>query len=104
MSNNRFSAGCLNEVLFADETISKVTHDGPVGTIVPITLNDPLYSGPGWHKWQTENIKHSWNRETNVVYVFRIQIHYMYNDNTRVIQQVKFKNSFEYGCLGIKQN
>lgn len=97
---NRTAPGCQREGYFWLETKSYAEAGNPPGVVIMNTFQDPLYEGPGWVKIQNDRIYHEWQQGWTYIRVYRTQIHYMYNVNTKQVAQMKFKNSFAYGCEG----
>ncbi|MDQ1813066.1 hypothetical protein RBA41_07080 [Massilia sp. CCM 9210] len=102
LDKNRFQPGCLGEQIFVESTLQSVILNGqPVGTPVDLELGDPLYNNGEWEKFQTETIQRSTRKGDPYTMAKRIRIHYMYNHVTNQVAQVKFKNSYQFGCEGI---
>lgn len=96
-------AGCLGEQLFMEAVASQVTAgQAPIGSFVPVPITDPAYPGR-WLKYQTSTISNSYPSLQNYKIQQRIIVHYLYNIDTHAVAQMKLKNSYEYGCVGIKK-
>ncbi len=102
MGNNRFTPGCDNEYYFMEDTIARVVGSNePVGERLELAggIGDPLYNDGNWEKYEIGTIKRI-SSPGEVTMRFEIRIHYMFNQTTNQIAQVKLKNSFESGCIG----
>ncbi len=69
-----------------------------------LKLGDPDYQGPHWRKYSMEEI-HKRSEKTPplgqvLVRRKKVEIHFMVNLATKRVQQVKFKNTVETGCVG----
>jgi hypothetical protein len=75
----------------------------PIGGEVDIgVVGDPIYAGGDWVKYETEVImRNSSNVPGSVTIRKQIRIHYFFNHATKQVAQVKLKNSYESGCIGI---
>ncbi|CAN7146304.1 hypothetical protein [Duganella sp. LjRoot269] len=93
--------GCQREGYFYAEVNALLFAGQPPGLIIMQSFGDPLFSDPGWRKFQVERVYVQWKVETQRNIEWRTQIHYMYNLNTGTFAQVKLKNSYEYGCIGV---
>ena len=67
-----------------------------------LDLYSPLYRGGDWDKYEMETIRHEEGTQQGTFIQKRVRIHYMYNYKTGWVEQFKFKNSYEYGCVGVK--
>jgi hypothetical protein len=96
--------GCLRESLFAAQVVSTIAATGsPVGDFLSIPITDPNFSDGQWFKYQTSQYNSNWSAQTNTTYRSKMVIHYMFNVATKQVFQVKFKTSYQYGCVGIKE-
>lgn len=104
MDHNRFIPGCKQEALWLGMTLRDVTASGNfVGTQVPIVVTDPYYPDGQWIKIQALGvIQDRSSNDPNYMMERKINIHYMYNVATHQVHQIKFKNSWESGCVGFK--
>jgi len=103
-TQNRTEPGCLREKLAMEQASSLNGSPQPMGTQLPLTLLDPAYQSPGWAKYSIVQYYRQWDRNSNSTYEWKTEVHYMYNSNTYQVAQVKMKQSFEYGCTGIKKS
>jgi hypothetical protein len=99
--------GCVREGMFYKETVDKLSqyaagNGTPPGVVIMDSFNDPLFKNdPGWKKFHTETRGHRINTATGRYTIWRPQIHYMLNIVTGQFTQVKMKNSYELGCVGM---
>jgi hypothetical protein len=104
----RTQPGCVAEQLFmAAIAVDIANTHGPVGTFIPLDLQDDRYKDGNWRKYEvhsgiTHQITNDNRRGHNFVTKKRIVVHYMYNIATQQVDQMKFKNSYEAGCLGVR--
>ncbi|WP_178372475.1 hypothetical protein [Massilia sp. CF038] len=74
----------------------------PIGAWVDVgEMIDPLYAGGNWEKFETETIQDTWRQGDAQTMQKRIRVHYMFNHVMKQIAQVKLKNSYQSGCVGI---
>lgn len=112
-AQNRSTPDCLNEQLtmlaFQGALANPGVATGAVGP--PGTYNssgpfgDPLFSAAGWEKREwTQYFRESFRNSPGAqmtVQRYTVQIHYMWNYNTRVAAQIKFKTTSQQGCVGV---
>lgn len=96
--------GCLREGLFMSEALSYAKAGNPPGSIIMTSFGDPRYQGSGWVKYEFGRFYSEWRTGMPVALEFRTVIHFMYNINTGVVDQMKLKTAFQYGCQGFAKN
>lgn len=98
---NRFSAGCLRESVFLAQVQSFALAQQPMGQVIMESVKDPAYSSEYWVKYSVDHVLHKYDAATKVTTELYMEAHYMYNRATGQANQLKLKNSFEWGCVGI---
>jgi hypothetical protein len=79
LNHTRFAPGCILEAAFMAETVASVESTGaPVGRVVEIDIQDPLYLGGDWTKYETETIQTVWKSGDGLMSTKkRVRVHYM---------------------------
>jgi hypothetical protein len=97
---NRFKWGCDRENM-ALFLLAKGIYDSGnvVGIQLPIVVTDPNYTGGQWIKVEADTYSED-HVKGQPPKTFFIRVHYMYNVTTHQMHQIKFKTSYESGCIG----
>jgi hypothetical protein len=96
---------CLREQLAVDELLSQIkATSAPQGRLaIPGSqLSDPAYSGGNWDKWEYGRVDRTRKGGERYVMRYEITVHYMHNNITGQVSQVKLKNTKESGCTGVR--
>jgi hypothetical protein len=124
---NRFNPGCQREDMVRNAIVAAAQSGTPVESTVPGTMaqlvqatrsaiedfttgisggvQDPKYKDdPSWRKYKViVEGKHYSSAEAAAAGIgtpFIIEVHYWWNNLSRQVEQAKFKNTKEQGCVG----
>lgn len=102
---NRFKWGCDHEIRTLYHLAVDVYNSGTyVGKVLQLSqpLTDQNYNNGQWIKVESDNENFTIATAGSQRRMF-VRIHYMYNVTTGQMHQMKFKTSYESGCLGWPQ-
>jgi hypothetical protein len=123
---NRLNAGCQREDMVRNAIVAAAQSGTPIESTVPQTMAqlvqatrsaiedftaslsggvlDPKYRDPSWRKYKViiEGMHYSSaeNAAAGIGNPFIIEVHYWWNNQSRQVDQAKFKNTKEQGCVG----
>lgn len=129
LAANRFNAGCQREDMVRNALVAAAQAGTPTETTTPGNIaqllqatsslledlftgefslsggtKDPKYQSPNWHKYkvivQGKHYTSAENAAAGIGDQFIIEVHYWWNDQSRQVEQAKFKNTKEQGCVG----
>lgn len=95
--------GCYRELYQFDQLIKRIiVNRAPEGIriIDQASITDPRYIGRGWAKYSYTSIEKEFSSTSSYSTRYYINIHYLYNENTGAITQVKIINTYDQGCKG----
>ena len=112
-AQNRTTPECFNEQLSMSALQAALANPnvatgaaGPPGVLnMTGPFQDPLFSAAGWEKREWTSYFRDTFQSTPISQVqvqrYTVQIHYMWNYNTRISTQIKFKTTSQQGCVGV---
>lgn len=97
----RYEPGCLREQQFLAETLSYLNQRKFVGLSIPIDFGDPRFNDGYWEKMQYDIIIREPDYPGGPMRTrYKIVIHYNYNRLTLAVDDIKFVNTVQEGCVG----
>lgn len=101
--DHRRQPGCAKEDLLLEQLTTALKEDSSPGVYINVVIGDPVYSGGNWELRQYNAHQHLLNPPNFLTKtIWQQNIHFMYNRVTAEVAQLKFVNSYEYGCKGIE--